>query len=151
MKKYFQLILTCLGVMSLAVLTGCQSQPSNSQPQPTSNGKVEEKKEAPSVQIVSPTAGATVEGTQVEVKLDVKNHQLVDFKQAQPKEGEGHVHVWLDTDPTDPKAAVKVFTNDPVVFKDVKLGEHKLVVQLVDSSHQPLKGSESQQITFTTK
>jgi plastocyanin len=107
--------------------------------------------DAPSVSIQSPKAGATVIGDKVTVELDVMNHQLVDFrKHSQPKEGQGHVHVWLDTDASDPKAAYKLVEGNTVTFDQVAPGQHTLTVQLVGNDHKPVNPQAKQVIHFNT-
>lgn len=106
---------------------------------------------APAFSILAPKQGEMLHGDKVTVALNVFNHQLSDFKtHMQPKAGEGHVHIWLDTDANDPKVAYKMTKQGQVVFDNVKPGPHTLTIQLVGNDHKPIKPEVKQVITFTT-
>ncbi|WP_152395142.1 stalk domain-containing protein [Paenibacillus guangzhouensis] len=106
----------------------------------------------PSVRILGPTKDAMLYTDTVKVGVAVFNHALTDFRtHTEPHEGQGHVHIWLDTDASDPKAAYKMINAEPAVFDHVKPGKHTLTVQLVGNNHQPIKPEVKQVITFTTK
>ncbi len=105
-----------------------------------------------SFSIVSPEDGSTVEGGQVSVKIDIQNLELVDFKENTTNvEGQGHVHVWLDQDTSNPLIASKLIEGDTLTFNDVPAGEHTLTVQLVNNDHTPIQPEVKQEIHFTTE
>lgn len=107
--------------------------------------------DTPGFKILTPMQGNMLHNDKVTVGVAVFNHQFADFKaQTQPKAGQGHVHIWLDTDPKDPKVAYKLINGQPVVFDNVKPGEHTLTVQLVGNDHKPVSGVVQQTLTFTT-
>jgi len=106
----------------------------------------------PSLRILGPTKDAILYTDKVKVGVAVFNHALTDFRtHMEPHEGQGHVHIWLDTDASDPKVAYKMINGEPAVFEHVKPGKHTLTVQLVGNNHQPIKPEVKQVITFTTK
>ncbi|MFK7692628.1 SMP-30/gluconolactonase/LRE family protein [Paenibacillus sp. HJGM_3] len=87
-------------------------------------------------------------GSELSVTAITYNHLLKDFAQNKdPKAGEGHVHLWLDTE-TTPQAAVKSFKGESVVFKDIPPGEHTLTVQLVGNDHKPIQPEVKQVVKF---
>ncbi|MDF2682156.1 MAG: hypothetical protein K0R47_3346 [Brevibacillus sp.] len=107
--------------------------------------------DSPGLLIVSPANGDILYTDQVKVSVTAFHHQLADFRQhAQATAGEGHIHVWLDTDPTNPKLAYKMINGEPAVFDKVTSGAHKLTVQLVGNDHKPISPVVKQEFTFTT-
>ncbi|WP_248926078.1 stalk domain-containing protein [Paenibacillus hamazuiensis] len=103
----------------------------------------------PAFKVHGVTQDGYVTGSELKVSVFAFNHALKDFAQAkEAKAGEGHIHLWLDTDKLDPQTAVKAFKNEPVVFKDLKPGEHTLTVQLVGNDHKPLQPDIKQVIKF---
>lgn len=64
--------------------------------------------------------------------------------------GEGHLHLWLDSDVSNPNAAIKQINQEPVVFDRVKAGEHRLAVQLVGANHKPILPEVKQVVHFKT-
>lgn len=104
---------------------------------------------APSFHVFGVKDGDTLQGGTVQVSVAAYNHKLTDFtKSPAAVEGEGHIHLWLDTDANDPKAAVKSFDGEPVVFDNVAPGEHTLTVQLVGNDHKPVLPEVKQTIEF---
>jgi hypothetical protein len=107
--------------------------------------------EAPALRIVSPANGEILYSDQVKVSVTAFHHQLADFRQhTQATAGQGHIHVWLDTDPANPKLAYKMINGEPAVFDKVPPGTHKLTVQLVGNDHKPITPAVKQELTFTT-
>ncbi|MGG1658975.1 stalk domain-containing protein [Brevibacillus sp. NRS-1366] len=107
--------------------------------------------QTPALRIVSPANGDILYTDQVKVAVTALHYQLADFRQhTQALTGQGHIHVWLDTDPTDPKLAYKMINGEPAVFDEVPPGAHKLTVQLVGNDHKPIVPEVKQQFTFTT-
>lgn len=103
----------------------------------------------PSFQVKGVSEGGIVYSDQLKVSVVAVNHALKDFRtNTQAKPGEGHIHLWLDTDASDPKAAVKSFTGEPVVFDKLAPGDHTLTVQLVNNDHSPIQPEVKQVIKF---
>ncbi|MFE5323617.1 stalk domain-containing protein [Paenibacillus sp. NPDC056579] len=95
--------------------------------------------------------GGYVTGSELKVSVFTFNHLLKDFAQAkEPKAGEGHIHLWLDNEKLDAASAIKLFKNEPVVFRDLKPGQHTLTVQLVGNDHKPVQPEVKQVIPFTS-
>lgn len=107
---------------------------------------------APTLSVLAPTDGSTITGDKINVQVDVNNYDLVDFRsKSTPNEGQGHVHIWLDTDVTNPKEAYKLINDKTVDFDNVKPGDHTLTVQLVGNDHKPISPAIKQVIHFKTK
>ena len=84
--------------------------------------------------------------------IDVQHLNLVNYTEhTEPMAGEGHIHIWLDTTSTEPKAAMKVY-NDPkhIVIKDIAEGDHTIIIGLVSNDHQTIIGNRHA-ITFSVK
>lgn len=106
----------------------------------------------PSIKILGPTEGSLLYTDKVQVGVSVFKHELADFRTySTPKVGQGHVHIWLDTDVNDPKIAYKLVNGEPVTFDDVKPGEHTLTVQLVGNDHKPISPAVKKVVKFNTK
>jgi plastocyanin len=106
---------------------------------------------APAFNVFGVTQGDILYTNQVKVSVTAFNHVLADFRtNMEAKEGQGHVHLWLDTDPSNPKLAYKLIKGEPVVFDDVEPGEHTLTIQLVGNDHKPVAPEVKKVITFET-
>jgi plastocyanin len=106
---------------------------------------------APALKVIAPAEGSVLHGDTVKVSVAVFNHELTDFKtNPAARQGQGHVHIWLDTDTKDPKIAYKMTDSEPVVFDKVKSGEHTLTVQLVGNDHKPIAPEVKQVVHFST-
>lgn len=114
-------------------------------------------KDDPRVTIVSPTAGQTVNGGDVAVKLSVSGK----FKLVPPKEatdphkyGEGHFHLFLDVSPTPPGEVIPTGKGiyhsaaTDVTLSGVSSGHHTLWVELGFSDHIPYQQTLTQ-VEFT--
>lgn len=105
----------------------------------------------PSFKVLAPSQGDILYTDQVKVSIASFHHELVDFRQhMQPEKGQGHIHLWLDTDPSNPKLAYKMINGEPAVFENIPTGRHTLTVQLVGNDHKPIEPAVKQVITFTT-
>jgi hypothetical protein len=113
----------------------------------------------PDAMITSPKHGATISGTSVKVKLDVDNFDVVDKVGDKRKDGEGHVHFYLDVPQiptTQGEEAIVEGTGRYVAksstthtWKDLTAGQHVLGAQLVNNDHTPLQPPVTAQITVT--
>jgi plastocyanin len=105
----------------------------------------------PSVSVFGVSEGETLHSDKVQISVAAYQHSLKDFtKNTEAVPGEGHIHVWLDTDPQDPKVAVKSFDAQPIVFDNVPEGDHKLTVALVNNNHTLLTPEVTKVIRFKT-
>ena len=115
--------------------------------------------EAPDLMITSPDHGATVSGGSVKVKVDVDNFEIVNKIGDKRKDGQGHIHYYLDVAqiPTTPgkEAIVEgegryVATSSTThTWEDLTPGQHVLGAQLVNNNHRPLEPAVTAQITIT--
>ncbi|MBP1931940.1 stalk domain-containing protein [Ammoniphilus resinae] len=107
--------------------------------------------DSPSFNVLFPNQNEILYTNQVKVSVAAFNHELTDFRQQMlPKDGQGHIHLWLDTDPSNPKLAYKMIDGEPAVFDNIEPGQHTLTVQLVGNNHQAISPEAKQVITFTT-
>lgn len=105
----------------------------------------------PAIQVHGISSDSFVVGNELKVSVFAFNHALKDFAQSGgAKAGEGHVHIWLDDEKLEPQTAVKVFKNEPVVFRDLKPGQHTLTVQLVGNDHRPILPEVKEVIRFSS-
>jgi plastocyanin len=106
---------------------------------------------SPAFNVMGVNEGDILYTNQVKLSVAAFNHELADFRtNMEAKEGQGHIHIWLDTDPTNPKLAYKLINGEPVVFDNVAPGDHTLTVQLVENNHKPVAPEVKQVITFKT-
>jgi sugar lactone lactonase YvrE len=107
--------------------------------------------EKPSFRVHGITPGGYVAGNELKVAVFAYNHLLKDFNTSkEAKAGEGHIHLWLDSEKLDAPSAVKAFKSEAVVFKNLQPGEHTLTVQLVGNDHKPIVPEVKQVIKFNS-
>lgn len=145
-NKYFIRILILLLLLVFACTP--QQQPKQSTinvPAPsTEKEKVVEKviapqpKGNPTLIIISPKDGELIKSSKVIVELKEENFNIVPIGSL-VKEGEGHFHVWFDSEK-------KVTTDKTVNFENIVSDKHTVVAELVKSDHSSL----SPRITKTT-
>jgi hypothetical protein len=160
----------CLSLLLLFMITGCTaSNPTTAKPQTTvspaqtlspstqatsspspSVTAKDTTSTAPSFQIEGLHNGDVITKEEINLQVILNNFTLVDRNSKQtPKTNQGHIHYWLDTNPTDPGAAVQI-DKDPqhILLSKLKSGEHILTVKLVGTDHQPTTETTTQIITF---
>ncbi|GAX91420.1 hypothetical protein [Effusibacillus lacus] len=158
-KKWLAVPVTLFALAGLAGCGGDKTSTPVQTPAPASTpGKQEQPAAAPetkkpSFKVEGIKDGDTLKPGDVKIKVALTDFKLVDFStNKEPKAGEGHIHIWLDTDPKDAKIAQKVIKDaDNIVLKDVKAGEHTLVVSLNGNDHKPVEGTAPVTIKFTVK
>ncbi len=98
----------------------------------------------PSVAIISPDPGAETAGSSVTLGLQIDNFEVLHNPGADPVEGEGHYHVYLNGDyynyDSDP---------DETLVSNLPPGDHELRVVLSEHDHTELKPEISDTITVT--
>lgn len=108
--------------------------------------------QGPTLNVTSPTDGATINGATVTVAFTVTGLKLVPTTVPIPeagkrpdanRPGEGHVHLKLDLQPL-----VVWERGEPYTFDNVPAGEHQLVVELVNNDHSSLTPPVRQQLRF---
>ncbi|MEW9673213.1 hypothetical protein [Ammoniphilus sp. 3BR4] len=154
MKKNWLIIGT--SILVLTGLVGCTSQESSKEHMEATSPSPAPKEDQASVPTFSVEGlkdGDQVKPGDVKLSISLAEFELVNFKDHQEAEnGRGHIHIWLDTDPSNPKEALKVVTEpNNIVLKDVKAGEHTLVIGLVGNDHKPIEGSETKTFKFTAE
>ncbi|MBI2658072.1 hypothetical protein HYX08_05255 [Candidatus Woesearchaeota archaeon] len=100
-------------------------------------------KQDPSIAISSPKDNELVKISKVTVELKAENFEIVPVG-VPVKEGEGHFHVWLDSDK-------RVTTDSLVAFENVVSGKHTIVAELVKSDHSSLSPKIIKTITINVE
>ena len=142
-KKYFLAELFLLMILVLA----CAQQPVEQQAAKAYASSVEKaaasQTKNPVLKIVSPNDGDLIKNSSVTVKVQADDFHLVPAGQL-VKDGEGHFHVWLDSEKKlGPQAA---FT-----FDDVESGKHTITAELVKSNHSSLSPKITKNITINVE
>jgi len=113
-----------------------------------------------SVKIVEPAEGATLNAGDIKVAVEVKKFDIVDKIDQPAKEGEGHVHYYLDVGQIPTKDGEPAVTKQGTyhaqatkeyVWPNVSAGEHTFAVQLANNDHTPLRPPVIAQVTVTVK
>jgi hypothetical protein len=114
-----------------------------------------------SVKIVAPAQGSDVTAGDINVSVDVKKFDVVDKIGQAPKDGEGHIHYYLDAGEIPTRDGQPAVTNDQRTYhaqatKDytwpnVSVGEHTFAVQLVNNDHTPLRPPVIAQVTVRVR
>ena len=115
----------------------------------------------PTLDIASPSDGATVSPGDVAVKLDVANFEVVDKLGEAASVGEGHIHFYIDVDELPTEAGKPAVTADQNTYhaaketshtwKNVAAGEHVLGAQLVNNDHTPLDPPVTAKVKVTVQ
>ncbi|MEJ2203186.1 MAG: DUF4399 domain-containing protein [Gemmatimonadota bacterium] len=113
---------------------------------PASEADESTASEGPSVAILGPAEGMSVDGPQVEVSLAAAGIRIVPAGEVVP--GTGHHHLYLDADlgepgvpvPTVPGRVVHLGTGvSEYTFEDVPPGEHRIIAVIADGLHVPIQ------------
>jgi hypothetical protein len=107
--------------------------------------------------IVSPKQNATVTGSTVQVVLQAEGVEIAPV--AEHKPGTAHFHLFLDTNLTPPDSAIPAGVagithlgkGQSEYTLEVAPGAHRLIVELADPAHVPLKGAATDTVRFTVK
>jgi hypothetical protein len=93
----------------------------------------------PTLKVITPSEGQTIYGSKIPILISIENFNVVDFEtNTLPKNGEGHVHLWLDDPNPTAESAVKL-VDDNFTYSDVSFGEHTVRAELVNNNHTPLR------------
>jgi sugar lactone lactonase YvrE len=104
----------------------------------------------PDLRVLGINEGQYHLGSDLSIAALVQNQALTDFTvNKAAKSGEGHLLIWLDTE-LDPKLAITSSKGEPIVFNNLKPGEHTLTVQLVGNVSLPLQPEVKKTIKFQT-
>jgi len=119
---------------------------------------MEEMTSQAAVAIVSPTAGAEVEGPDVTVQLEATGVEIVPAGEIM--EGSGHHHIFLDADVSPEGAPIPTVPGEVIhlgdgsasyTFEGVEPGEHRLITVVADGVHVPLQPWVVDTVTFTVR
>src|SRR5881394_1575732 len=110
----------------------------------------EQDEAKPVLKIVSPAKDAVINGSTVEVKLDLSGDLKGYMPHKDPTTGKGnHIHVILDNQPYE---AYYEITNQPFELRNVAEGKHTLRVFPSRPWHESYKNDGAfQMVTFTVK
>ncbi|MBI2659374.1 hypothetical protein HYX05_04735 [Candidatus Woesearchaeota archaeon] len=103
---------------------------------------VEEPKN-PALTIVSPSDGGLIKSSKVTVNVDAENFNIVPVGEP-VKDGEGHFHVWLDSEK-------KLGPQTVFTFENVTSGKHSVVAELVKSDHSSLTPKVTKSISINVE
>jgi len=147
-KKYFFGVLVSLLILIFACAP--QQQDTAAKVPAIDAGKeniaekiVVEQPKSPVLAIVSPKDGDLIKSSKVIVQVDADNFNIVPVG-SPVKEGEGHFHVWLDSER-------KVTTDRIIAFENVVSGKHTIVAELVKSDHSSLSPKVTKLITINVE
>ena len=147
--KYF------IGILFLfLIFTACAQQPPVKQPdakvaQNTEKENAAEKtiaaepKGNPALTIVSPKDGELIKSSKITIELKAENFNLVPVG-SPVKDGEGHFHVWLDSDK-------KLGPRTSFTFENIASGSHAIVAELVKSDHSSLSPKAAKTIAINAE
>ncbi|MBI2541973.1 hypothetical protein HYV80_04645 [Candidatus Woesearchaeota archaeon] len=100
----------------------------------------EETAQNPEIRIIFPKDGSIIKNSTVAVNVSASNFRIVEIGKP-PRKGEGHFHVWLDSD--------KRVTADSIIsFDNIVSGKHTIVAELVQSNHSSLSPKVTKAITI---
>ena len=111
---------------------------------------------AASVTIIEPAAGASIDGSDVRVVLEVEGIEIVPVAEA--RMGTAHHHLFLDVDVTPAGPIIPL--DDPQIihmgdgrsehtFEGLEPGEHRVIAVLADPAHIPLDPPARDTVRFT--
>ena len=137
---------------SQATPPGAQSLTVISRPQKIADmmkARGEQDQAAPAIKIVSPAKDATINGSTVEVKLDLSGDLKGYMPHKDPATQKGnHIHVILDNQPYEAYYEL----NQPFELRNVSAGKHTLRVFPSRPWHESYKNDGAfQMVTFTVK
>lgn len=132
------------------LVTGCTSDAGDEASPPAGTPLSREDAAKPAIEINYPAEGGdALPGGEVIVAVTVRSFDVVDKLSKAAKEGEGHVHYYLDVDDLPTKPGKPAVTADERTYhaagttshrwKDVEPGMHTFAVQLVNNDHTPLE------------
>jgi len=140
------------GAVGLAALVALGAERAHAQAQPGAATA------APKVRITSPQNNAVVTGTSVHVVLEA--HGIEIAPASEERSGTAHHHLFLDTDLTPPDVKIPQGTTGIIhlgrgqtefTFEKVAPGPHRLIAELADFNHIPLKPLAVDTVRFTVK
>ncbi len=107
------------------------------------NGEFNETPKEPAIWIITPKNGEVIRNSTIAVSLNVSNFKLVPVGEP-VKDGEGHFHVWLDSEK-------KIGQQTAFAFENAVSGKHTIVAELVKSDHSSLSPKVTKAITINVE
>lgn len=107
------------------------------------DGEINEAVKAPELKILAPKDSELIKNSKIAVELQADNFKIVPIGEP-VKKGEGHFHVWLDSDK-------RVTAESIVVFENIMSGKHTIVAELVKSDHSSLSPKIAKTITINVE
>ena len=142
-----------LGLLILLVFAvfACSQEPEQSISKVPASGAdkviekivVEQPKGNTAIKIISPKDGDLIKSSKVAVSLEAENFNIVPVGEP-VKDGEGHFHVWLDSEK-------KVTPDKIVTFENIASGKHSIAAELVKSNHSSLSPKITKIITINVE
>lgn len=103
----------------------------------------------PALVISSPEEGSTILGDRVTIDFTVGEVVLTNYQRVpEKKDGQGHVHFWLDSPVARQDSAVMYFQTEPFTFEHVPPGKHTLIVEVVNNDHSSFDPPVVSLVTF---
>ena len=137
-------------VVLVLLLAGCASDAGDEASPPAGTPLSQEEAAKPGIEITYPAEGGdALPAGEVIVAVTVRSFDVVDKLSKPAKEGQGHVHYYLDVDKLPTKPGKPAVTADKQTYhaaattshrwKDIEPGTHTFAVQLVNNDHTPLE------------
>ena len=123
-------------LIGLAAVACSSNSGSNSQTRPQSTAKLA---------ILQPTSGQTVDGKDVEVKLQLTGGTITKVTTKNIKPNIGHIHLRLDG------ATITLLGSLDDHIRNVDAGQHILQAEFVAADHGPFDPDILSTVTFTAK
>ncbi|HXG42519.1 MAG TPA: DUF4399 domain-containing protein [Dehalococcoidia bacterium] len=150
-------VVLTLGLMAMA----CEEEEATPTPGRTPAAGAATTPAGPTVEIVSPSAGATLPAGDIRVEVRVSGLQVVE-PTLTPVPGQGHVHFYIlrpdqqvPTTPGQPAVTAQgtyhATATTTHTWTNVQPGTYKLAVQLVQNNHTPLQPPVVREITVTVR
>jgi len=130
-------------LVSLA-LTACGGTPD---PEPSATATTTDPTQRPSspavITVVEPVAGATIEGPDVPVKVELENATVIEEVTTELSPDEGHIHIALDG------KTITLLAGLEETVPNVPPGPHLLEVEFVAGDHGPFNPRVVRTVSFT--
>jgi len=142
-REFVRLSVVAAGVLASGTLVSCAPAPAG-----------------PSMKITAPAANSALPGPKVNIQVEVTGFNLVDANIA-PKDGEGHLHFFIDTPasavpvgqiiPTDQPAKFVHAGKAPYGNREIELakGQHTINVVAANAAHVALAVPAPVSMTFS--
>jgi hypothetical protein len=129
-----------VGALGMASLLGAACSKGE-----TGNGTQPRPSSPADLQILSPTNGEIVQGSDVPIKVELNGARIVQATTIDIKPDEGHLHVYLDNQ------IVAMNFSASQDLENVKPGMHVLRVEFVAADHRPFDPRVFTAVTFQVK